>query len=42
MIFNPEAWDMEWGLDNFLRWRLLRAGWCPGEVVLLTAGFNAV
>ena len=33
-IFGSEAWDMEWELDNLLRWRLLRAGWCSGEVVL--------
>jgi len=31
-LFTINTWNVEWELDNALRARLLRAGWCPGEV----------
>ncbi|PGH18802.1 hypothetical protein AJ79_00215 [Helicocarpus griseus UAMH5409] len=34
-IFSDHSWSLEWGLDNALLSRLLRAGWCPGEATVL-------
>ncbi|KAJ9602659.1 hypothetical protein H2200_012853 [Cladophialophora chaetospira] len=35
-IFSKQGeLTLEWELDNALRWRLLCAGWCPGEIAIL-------
>lgn len=39
-LFNDQSWELEWELDHTMKWFLMDAGWCPGEVCSSSSDFK--